>query len=651
MNKLKYFLALIIVSLFFSVTVNGQFKSRISVEILETQYNSGKLSVKYKIHNARAKDKVRVWINVFNSRGDSIKAVSWKGEVNKFIDKPEEDKFAVWDVYRDKVNIIDTLRVKVSASVQNGFYPDNPFILSTIFPGWGDYQIKPRKPYWIYGALGYGFIGASLYMNNSSYNNYNNYLGAETIALKDDYYNKSVTNNTMSYVFLGAAGVVWLVDYIGLIKRTKQIKKKWEKHYPIKETPDVPNFKVTSSLSAELFVNTYLTNLQLVENSIFYKDLDQNHCLDAFEKGYLIFKLKNYGPAPAMNFYTYISCDNKNIELPEKIKIKRIPVNGTENVMIPVKALKNIHTGDCEFTVNIKAEYNNPVPEIKYSIKTCSFEYQKGISENQLLSDIDRNIPVSASLNSAKYALIIGNEGYANEKTGLSKNFNVPFARNDALVFKEYAVKVLGIPESNIILLLDADKKQMLENIINISRQVSKQKDNTQAELLFYYAGQGLADPQTKAPYLMPVDVPPEDIKQAISIEFLYKKIWESRSSKNIVVIDASFNNRARKTGLRGPDAPTIIPRKEVLSGNTIVFMAVSEEHTSNIYPEQKHGLFTYYFLKELQKTRGNISLLKLSNAIKENVSLKAEELGYHQMPMILESIAVRDMWQDWGIK
>jgi hypothetical protein len=651
MKKLIYISTFIFIQFVSIIFVHGQFKARISVEIIETKYSSGKLSVKYKIHNARPKDKVRVWINVFNSKSDSIKAISWTGAVNRFIDNPNEEKIAVWDVYKDDVKLIDTLQIKVSASVQNGFYLDNPFILSTVFPGWGDYQIKPRKPYWIYGMLGYGFLGASFYMNNSSYNNYSNYLGAETIALKDDYYNKSVANNTMSYVFLGAAGVVWLIDYIGLIKRTKQIKKKWEKHYPMKETPDVPNFKVTSSLSTELFVNTYLTKLQLVENSIFYKDLDQNHCLDAFEKGYLILKLKNYGPAQAMNFFAYISCDNKNIELPEKIKIKRIPVNGTQDVMIPLKALKNMQTGNCEFTLNIKAKYNNPVPEIKYSLKTCGLEYQKEISENQLLSDIDRNIPVSAKLNPAKYALIIGNEGYANEKTGLSKNFNVPFARNDALVFKEYAVKVLGIPESNIILLLDADKKQMLENIINISRQVSKQKDNTQAELLFYYAGQGLADPQTKAPYLMPVDVPPEDIKQAISIEFLYKKIWESRSSKNIVVIDASFNNRARKTGLRGPDAPTIIPRKEVLSGNTIVFMAVSEEHTSNVYLEQKHGLFTYYFLKELQKTRGNISLLKLSNAVKENVNLKAKELGYHQMPMILESIAIRDMWQDWGIK
>lgn len=651
MNKTIYILAFLFIQFFSTIFAHGQFKARISVEILETEYNSGKLSVKYKIHNARAKDKVRVWINVFNSKGDSIKAYSWTGSVNRFVDNPEEEKTAVWDVYKDKINLIDTLQIKVSASVQNGFYLDNPFILSTVFPGWGDYQIKPRKPYWIYGVLGYGLLGASFYMNNLSYNNYNNYLGAETIASKDDYFQKSVTNNTMSYVFLGAAGVVWLVDYIGLIKRTKQIKKKWEKHYPVKETPDVPNFKVTSSLSAGVFINTYLTNLQLVDNSIFYEDLDKNHCLDAFEKGYLNLKLKNFGPAPAMNFYAYIRCNDDQVELPERVKIDRIPVNGEGNVRIPVRALKNIKTGDCEFRVQIKAQYNNPVPEIKITVETCSFEYKNALNRNQFLADIDQNIPNSGRSNPAKYALIIGNEGYANENTGLSKNFNVPFARNDAISFTEYAIKVLGVPESNVVLLLDASKKEMLENIINISRQVSKEKDNAQAELLFYYAGQGLADPQTKAPYLMPVDITPDQIRSAISVEFLYKKIWESRSSKNIVVLDASFNNRARKIGLRGPDVPTIIPRKEVISGNTIVFMAVSEEHTSNAYPEKYHGLFTYYFLKELKRTNGNVSLLKLSNLVKTEVSAKSEELGFHQMPMVLESIAIRDMWQDWKIK
>jgi len=118
-----------------------------------------------------------------------------------------------------------------------------------------------------------------------------------------------------------------------------------------------------------------------------------------------------------------------------------------------------------------------------------------------------------------------------------------------------------------------------------------------------------------------------------------------------LVVIDASFNNGGRKIGPRGPSIKNVNPRREVISGNTVVFMAISEKHTSNTYPEKKHGLFTYYFLKILKESNGNMNLLKLSNSIKTNVSLKAEELGHHQTPIALVSIAIRDIWQDWKVK
>ena len=82
-----------------------------------------------------------------------------------------------------------------------------------------------RKPYWVYGAVGYSLIGASLGMYFSASSNYNSYLSANTIAGKDKFYNKAVFNRNLSYAFLGAAGVVWAIDYIGLVKRKREIKK------------------------------------------------------------------------------------------------------------------------------------------------------------------------------------------------------------------------------------------------------------------------------------------------------------------------------------------------------------------------------------------------------------------------------------------
>lgn len=643
---------LIIFLLSFYSMVHGQFRSRISLEVTSVEYQNGNIEIRYNINNAKQKDKIRVWINIFDSKNDTIFAKNWSGDVDKFVNGGSQ-KLAVWNVRKDEIDIVDSIQVKISASIQNGLYLDNPFVLSTVFPGWGDYQIKPRRPYWIYGVLAYSFVGTSLYLHNSAANNYYVHYqqDADSWGDKDIYYNRAKKQNVLSYAFAGAAGLVWTLDYIGLVKRTRQIKKSWDKKFPVEETSNIPSFKIASSLSPKVFINTSLTNLELVKGSPTYVDRDEDHCIDAFEHGYITFKLVNKGPAKAVRFYAMINESSAlgTISYPHRVDIESIPVHQTKLVKIPIKAAGNIATGSVDFRISVDAEHNNSVPDFDLKVKTAEFYYNKEIDPITLNSDVDKEIPVVGHTNPRKYALIIGNEGYANEFTGLSSTFNVPYARNDAIMFKQYAMDVLGVPEENIMLLLDVGKKEMRENILTISKQVSKQKDK--AQLIFYYAGHGIADSITKAPYLVPVDVPPTEIKNAISLEFLYKKIWESRSSKSLVIIDASFNNGGRVIGVRGPSIKTINPRKEVISGNTVVFMAVSEKHTANSYPEKRHGLFTYYFLKTLKESKGNINLLELSNSLKSNVGAKAEELGFHQLPIVLVSIAVRDMWQEWKVR
>ena len=640
---------LLIYFLLLTYQLCGQFKSHIQVVINEVKYENGNFTVKYNIDNAKKKDNIRVWIDVFNSKMDTVKARSWKGDVNRFVAGGGE-KVAIWNVFADDLEIIDSMSVKISATVENRFYLDDPLILSTIYPGWGDYRIKQRKPYWIYGAVGYSLLGASVGMYVSASDNYNSYLAASSINEKNGYYNKAVRNRNLSYAFIGAAGVVWALDYFGLIKRKQQIKKKWKRNKPVKETPTVPSFKIVSALSEKVFINTNLTTIRLVENSIYYKDKDENFCLDAFEKGYVEFKLKNLGPAIAKNFYAKLesSDSTKKVEFPDSVKIDAIDVNQEKIVRLPIIASKDLENGSFLINVKINAKHNNPVAPFGLQVNTCDFTYQKDISRNEFSSDIDRDIPVSPNNGKVKFALIIGNEGYANEKTMLSKNFNVPYARHDALTFKKYAKNLLGVKEENIVVLLDASKKEMHESILTISDQVGKVKNK--AELIFYYAGHGLADTNTLAPYLMPVDVSPDDLHNAISVEFLYKKVWESRSAKSMVVLDASFNNGGRRMGLRGPSARKINPRKEVISGNTVVFNAVSERYSANIYEDMRHGLFTYYFLRVLKEANGKIDYLRLANLVKSNVSQCATNLGKAQVPMALVSVAVRDIWQDWYI-
>lgn len=60
--------------------------------------------------------------------------------------------------------------------------------------------------------------------------------------------------------------------------------------------------------------------------------------------------------------------------------------------------------------------------------------------------------------------------------------------------------------------------------------------------------------------------------------------------------------------------------KKETLKGNTVVFSAASGDETAMTYKEKGHGLFTYYLLKKLQETKGDVSYGDLEKYIKDNV-------------------------------
>jgi len=487
-------------------------------------------------------------------------------------------------------------------------------------------------------------------MYYNSYNSYNNYLNANSIADKDNYYDKAHLSKNISYILFGTAGIVWAIDYIGLLKRTKQIKKQRKKSYQIKETPDIPNLKIVTAVSERKFVNTRLTNLELVAGTTKYIDLDNNKSLDAFEKGYIEFEMHNNGPAPAVDFYVNIEKVDSFVKVllpPQKI-ISRIPVGKNRKTIIPIRVGEDVKNGIVKFKITVSAKNNIPISPFFISIPSKKFKYKKEISSNELISDVDKSIPKLPLINK-KFALIIGNEGYANKYTGLSHNFNIPYARNDAIIFKKYAKNILGIKEENILFHTDATKQQMSESIKILSSKVKAAGDG--AELLFYYAGHGLADTISTAPYLMPIDIPPEKFSDGISLEFLYENIWESRSKKSIVIFDASFNNGSRTIGLRGAATKKIETRSEMIQGYTVVFNAAKLAYSANAYHKEKHGLYTYLLLKKIKETNGNIKLSELYNFLEkemEKISKKNDDIN--QRCGMNKSLAAK-RWYKWRIR
>ena len=144
---------------------------------------------------------------------------------------------------------------------------------------------------------------------------------------------------------------------------------------------------------------------------------------------------------------------------------------------------------------------------------------QKTTTESTI-SDVDINIPTSSGKIQNRYALIIGNEDYNSYQKGLTSEANVNFAERDAKTFKEYAEKTLGIPEENIILMINAQVVEFSKAIEKMN-VIAKNLDG-EAEIYFYYAGHGISDNETKEAYIIPVDVSGGNLKYAVKLQDVY---------------------------------------------------------------------------------------------------------------------------------
>ena len=271
------------------------------------------------------------------------------------------------------------------------------------------------------------------------------------------------------------------------------------------------------------------------------------------------------------------------------------------------------------------------------------------IKENEIISDVDENIPSAVKSNSQTFALIIGNEDYSSFQPTLNSEVNVAYAINDAKVFKEYTKSVLGVPDENIIYLANAKTVEMNRSIEKLSLYAKNL--NGKAQLIFYYAGHGLPHEVTKEPYLIPVDVSSSDLKFAINLKDLYAKITEFPTKKVTVFIDACFSGGARNQGLVTVRGIKVKPKEELLTGNLVVFTASSGEQSSSAYKYKHHGIFTYFLLKKLQETKGNLTYKQLAEYLTSEVGLRSVMINdKEQNPQVIVSPYVQDNWDKWVV-
>ncbi len=265
------------------------------------------------------------------------------------------------------------------------------------------------------------------------------------------------------------------------------------------------------------------------------------------------------------------------------------------------------------------------------------------IMNNSAKSDVDLNIPVTGKKAENTFVLIIANEDY-------SFVDDVDFAINDGKAFKEYCVKTLGVPERQVWLYENASY-----GIINagVSKMTQAMNFFENPKAIIFYCGHGIPDEKTNDAYIIPTDGNGKDMATCYSLNKLYKTFADTKASQVTYFMDACFTG-ASKNGnmLVAARGVAIAPKKEVLGGNAVVFSATSDDETAMAFKEKQHGMFTYFLLKKLQETKGEVNYSDLYDYIKYNVKKESFLTNEKpQTPVIGTSQAVKDTWKTMTFK
>ncbi|MFA5420142.1 MAG: caspase family protein, partial [Bacteroidales bacterium] len=197
--------------------------------------------------------------------------------------------------------------------------------------------------------------------------------------------------------------------------------------------------------------------------------------------------------------------------------------------------------------------------------------------------------------------------------------------------------------------LTDATAGEMEQKIDLVSKLAARTAE--EAEIIFFFAGHGLPDEVSKEPYIIPVDVSGTNLSSAVKLAEVYKTFSETGAQKVTFFLDACFSGGGRDAGLLAARSVKVKPKDELVTGNMVVFSASSGEQSSLPYNDKQHGMFTYFLLKKLQETKGNISYGKLADFVKSNVSLESLRINNkEQDPTVKISIDVQDKWENWTI-
>ncbi|MGD0037106.1 MAG: caspase family protein [Bacteroidota bacterium] len=298
------------------------------------------------------------------------------------------------------------------------------------------------------------------------------------------------------------------------------------------------------------------------------------------------------------------------------------------------------------------------IEEIKYQIIEDRYKITQSLENPQApqsgiesavnvvpFSDVDLNIPKTSMHSPDAVAVVIGISDYQDPDVP-----KVKYGRQDAGIMRQYLINTLGYDEKNI---LPRNPDQIITAGVFktlIRQQLPSYIKPGISDVFIYYSGHGAPNTTTQKAFFVPADCNPNYINEdnGYLVNTFYDDLSKLPCRSLTIVLDACFSGLSGGGGMIVKNAsPLFISVQHPLLGkdSTTIFAASLSDQVSNWYPEKRHGLFTYFFLKGLQgaadlNNDGAITIGEMEQYIQdENIAvpyISRREFQRPQMPQVV---------------
>jgi len=254
-------------------------------------------------------------------------------------------------------------------------------------------------------------------------------------------------------------------------------------------------------------------------------------------------------------------------------------------------------------------------------------------------------------------AIVIGNRDYGRADPVL-------YAQNDMEAFAAFAEKTLGVPPRDIWKITDASLGDLI-SLFGTEQDIKRSRLYRSASLLeappnliVYYSGHGapgLSEGGKAHGYLVPVDSDLLAIQNTgYSIDTLMSNIGKVKAAGMLnrvwLCFDSCFSGQGGdgKLLVKNVSGLAVVPAMpREADADFIVMFASSGEQYASWYPQEGHGLFTYFLLKAFDggiKGKTTIALSDLASYLGQWVPRFSNGLnGQEQVPSLVYSRDIPD--------